>query len=132
MKPIIVEVAGAVIRREERILICQRRSLEGRPGLWEFPGGKCEPGESLAECLIREVREEVGCEVSVGELLDRVEVRKSGRTLYLNFYETTLLSGEPVPIECDQVAWVAPGELDSYQFLPPNLDLLSRLKASGR
>jgi len=117
-----------VIRHQGRILICQRRAEGGRPGLWEFPGGKREPGESLKECLVREVREEVGCEVVVGKLLDRVEFMKEGRPLQLSFYESALRSGQPVTIEHAHVIWAAPAELGAYQFLSPNVDIIARLR----
>ena len=128
------DVAAAVILRAGKYLICRRRGVDGdqggAPGLWEFPGGKREPGESLEECLVRELREETGCAVVAGRLLERVDVPTPARLLRLHFFEATLAAGEPRPLECAAVAWAAPSELLSYAFLPPNEPLVRRLAGS--
>ncbi len=124
-------MAAAVVRRGGRYLICRRRDVDadqgGAPGLWEFPGGKREEGEALAACLVREIREELGCAIEPVELLERVEIATPGRTLVLHLFSCRLVSGEPRPLDGPELAWVAPADLLSYEFLPSNEDLVMRL-----
>ena len=110
------DVTAGVIQHDGRLLIAQRRPDAMLGGLWEFPGGKCEPGESLADCLRRELREELAIEVDVGE---RVAVIPHGYTHFritLHAFRCRLLAGEPQPIGCAAVRWVRPDELDAYAF----------------
>lgn len=127
----VVDVAAAVVERDGRFLICRRRGVDpdqgGSPGLWEFPGGKREAGETLEQCLVREIREELGCEIEPGRLIHAMEVDTPGRTLVLHFFEARLVAGEPRPLDCAELAWAAPHALGSYDFLPANGDLIRRL-----
>ncbi len=126
-----VDVAAAVIRRGGRFLICRRMPEDSSGGLWEFPGGKREPGETLAQCLEREITEELGCTVAAGALLERIEVDRGDKQLAIHFYAATLVAGEPRPIECSELAWAAPAEFGRYDFLKPNLALVARLAAGA-
>lgn len=124
------EVAAAVIEADGRYLITRR--VRGHlEGFWEFPGGKVRPGETLPECLRREVREELGIEVSVGEKLETVTWRYSNRTLVLHFFRCGLAGGEIAPQEGQAFAWVAPEELERYQFPPADASLIDRLRRGG-
>jgi len=123
----VVEVAAAVIRRDGKYLICRRRPGDSGAGLWEFPGGKVEPGESLPACAVREIREELGCGIVAGAELESVAVRYGDRELRVHFLAATLVDGEPRPIECDELAWAAPEEFGRYAFLGANGAITARL-----
>ncbi len=125
-----IVVAAAVIEADGRYLIT-RREKGHLAGLWEFPGGKLRPGETLAECLRRELREEVGAEVSVGEEIETVTWSYPERTLRLHFFRCRLLGGEITPREGQAFAWVAPHELERYPFPPADASLVARLRASS-
>ncbi len=124
-----VEVAAAVIEADGRYLIT-RRTKGHLEGYWEFPGGKVRPGETLPECLRREVREELGVEVSVGEKIEAVTWRYPNRTLVLHFFRCGLAGGEITPQEGQAFAWVAPDELEDYSFPPADASLIRRLRGA--
>src|SRR5512140_3813025 len=111
-------VVAAVVRRGEDILVTRRPDRPGKPGQWEFPGGKVEAGEAEPEALRRELREELGCDADVGELLLRHRHRYPDLDVELAFYRCTLAPGvEPAPIGVSEIAWAAPGTLGRYDFL---------------
>ncbi|MBI4610427.1 MAG: 8-oxo-dGTP diphosphatase MutT [Candidatus Rokubacteria bacterium] len=124
-------VAAAVIEADGRYLITRRRKghLEG---LWEFPGGKLRPGETLPACLQRELREELGVEVTVGEELDTITWTYPERTVVLHFFRCRLASGQLAPREGQAMAWAAPDELERYPFPPADASLVARLRSPGR
>jgi mutator protein MutT len=126
-----IEVTAAIIRRGEVILIAQRLDKSHLGGLWEFPGGKREAGESLEACLERECAEELGVTVKAGELVRAVEHSYPERRVMLYFFECRLLDGEPQALGCKSVRWVRPGELSSYRFPPADATLIEDL-VSGR
>ena len=126
-----VEVAAAVIEADGRYLITRR--VKGHlEGLWEFPGGKVRPGETLPECVRREVREELGIEISVGKKIETVTWRYPERTVVLHFFRCRQASGEITPQEGQAFAWVAAEELDRYQFPPADASLISRLRCMSK
>lgn len=126
-----IEVTAAIIRQEGAILIAQRPDGSHLGGLWEFPGGKREAGESLEACLERECAEELGVTVSVGELVRVIEHAYPERRVALHFFECRLLDGEPRALGCKAVRWVTPGELSGFRFPPADATLIEDL-ASGR
>ena len=130
MKPT-VEVAAAVLFREGRLLITQRLPDSHLPGLWELPGGKREPGESIRECLVREVREELNIRVVAGELFETIEYDYPEKTVCLKFFKCRYVGGDIQALGCRRFAWVAPGELGNYRFPPANESLMKRLRSSG-
>ena len=123
----IIEVVAAVIEREGRILIARRPAALHLGGLWEFPGGKRQPGETPEAALVREIREELDAAVTVGELLDDVEWTYPEKTVRLLFFRCAL-DDEPRAAEGQEIAWVAPADLDRYEFPPADEGLVARLR----
>jgi mutator protein MutT len=122
-----IEAAAAIMRRGDTILIAQRRVGDHLENLWEFPGGKREPGESFERCLARELQEELGVTVRVGRLVYDVTHDYPERRVRLCFFECELLEGEPRPIHCQDCRWVKTGELQDYRFPPADDELIQWL-----
>ena len=122
-----IAVVAAVIEREGRILITRRPEGTHLAGFWEFPGGKPEPGETERGALIREVREELGVAFSAGESLAKVEWQYPDKRVRITFFRGAI-TGEPRPLEGQEIAWVTPAELDRYEFPPADAVLLERLR----
>ncbi len=121
-------VVAAYVIRDGRVMICQRRA-EVHNGLkWEFPGGKIEPGESPEDALARELREELGVGARVGRIRDAVHYRYPDRDVLVLFYQCEIPSGEPAPLDCNAVAWVAPEELRRYDFAGADRAFVERLQ----
>ena len=116
-----------MIEREGRILIARRPAALHLGGLWEFPGGKRKPGESAAEALEREIREELGAAVTVRRLLEVVDWTFPEKRVRLSFF-TCSIAGEPRPLEGQEIAWVTPAELPGYEFPPADATLVARLR----
>jgi len=124
------DVAAGIVWRRGRVLIDRRKPTGLLGGLWEFPGGKCRPGESLEETVVREVREEVGIEVRPMSLLTVVRHAYSHFRITLHAFQCRCLAGRARPIECDAVKWVAPADLDAYAFPKANLKVIAALRAA--
>lgn len=122
----IIEVAAGVVRRADgRVLICRRTGrLEG---LWEFPGGKLEPGETPAQCLQRELMEELELRVHAGEALAEVEREEGGRMIRLIFVAAVPLGTDTLSLHVHgKAAWVLPSEMNEYAFCPGDRAFLDR------
>jgi 8-oxo-dGTP diphosphatase len=126
-----VEVAAAIIQEGGRYLITQRRRESHLAGLWEFPGGKRKPGESLEECLRREIREELALEIEIGEKVDQVTYTYEDRTITLHFFRCSIAAGTPTPQEGQTFCWVEPSGFTHYQFPPADAGILRRLSRSA-
>mgnify|MGYP003291172940 CR=1 FL=1 len=124
----VTEVAAALIWQEDRFLICQRPAHKARGLLWEFVGGKQEPGETLAQTLIRECREELDVTVSVGPVFFRVLHVYPDITIRLTLFNAALESGEIRLLEHNAAAWITPEEIDAYDFCPADEEILSLLR----
>ena len=128
LDPLIVEVAAGLIQDAiGRYLITQRRSGTHLAGLWEFPGGKRQAGETLEACLHRELGEELDGRIEVGEKVETVRWRYPGKTMIIHFYRCRLESGSIAPREDQAMAWVAPEHLAEYEFPPADAALIARL-----
>ena len=123
-----IEVSAALIFRDGRLLITQRHSHSHLGGRWEFPGGKREPGETFEQCLVREIREELGAEIRVGELFDEISHTYPEKSVHLKFFICKLVSGEPEPIDCAAVKWTDKPGLDTHEFPAADAQLLEKLK----
>jgi 8-oxo-dGTP diphosphatase len=118
-------VVAAVIRRDGRILVTRRHGHAERGGQWEFPGGKIEPGEAEPEALVREIREELDCDVKVGALLARTRYRYPDLEVELAFYAATLAPGaEPRLVGAAAMEWSEPSRLATYDFCEADLPVL--------
>jgi 8-oxo-dGTP diphosphatase len=127
--PLVVEVAAGLIRDDAgRYLITQRRRGSHLAGLWEFPGGKLEAGESPAACLGRELTEELSATFTVGELVETVRWEYPDRTVVLHFFDCRHAAGAIVPREEQAMAWVEPARLHDYDFPPADRELIARLR----
>jgi mutator protein MutT len=124
-----VEVAAALIFRNGKLLITQRHANAHLGGLWEFPGGKREAGETFEQCLVREIREELGVEISVGELFDEISHDYPEKSVRLKFFICKLLSGEPQTLGCAAFKWIGKSELSDYEFPAADAQLLEKLRA---
>src|SRR5262245_27715072 len=122
-----IEVAAGLIFRDGKLLISQRPHDSHLGGLWEFPGGKREATETFQQCLRRELKEELGIEVEVGELFDQITHTYPERTVHLKFYCCRWIACEPQAIACAAVAWAAFDELAQYVFPAADARLLTRL-----
>lgn len=126
----IIEVSAGLVFRAGKLLITQRHATAHLGGLWEFPGGKREPGETFEQCLVRELREELGIEVVVGALFETVEHAYPERTVLLKFFLCRLPHGEPQAIDCAAVKWVQRAELAAHDFPAADAGLLQKLQAA--
>jgi mutator protein MutT len=125
----IIDVAAALVFREGKLLITQRYADAHLGGLWEFPGGKREPNEGFEACLQRELREELGISVTVGELLESLTHAYPEKTVHLKFYRCRWQEHEPQALGCAAFKWVTAGELQDYTFPAADARLLGQLKA---
>ncbi len=123
-----IEVAAALIFDSDRLLIAQRPPGVHLEGLWEFPGGKREPGETYEACLLREIREELGCEVLVGPMLHESEHAYPEKCVRIRFFQCQLVSGIPEPLECAALRWVSQDSLGQFQFPEADMALIEQLK----
>lgn len=127
-----IEVSAGLVFRDGKLLITQRHRDAHLGGLWEFPGGKREPGETFKRCLARELREELGVEVAVGALFEDITHAYPGKTVRLKFFLCRLRSGEPKPMGCAAIRWVGRRGLVARRFPAADARLLQRLKTLAR
>ena len=123
-----IEVVAALIRGENRVLLCRRPDGKAQGGKWEFPGGKIEPGETGEAALRRECMEELDVALEVGRALADVCQDYPGRSVHLTLYEARIASGEPRRLEHSDIRWIVPEELGEYDLCPADAQLIARLK----
>jgi mutator protein MutT len=125
----IIDVAAGLVFRDRKLLITQRPAEAHLGGLWEFPGGKREPDESFEQCLVRELREELGIEVAVGDLVESLTHVYPEKTVHLRFYRCRWLEHDPKPLGCAAFVWVGPDDFAHYPFPAADARLLQKLRA---
>ncbi len=125
-----IEVSAALIFRDGKLLIAQRHAKSHLGGLWEFPGGKRESGETFEACLFREIREELGVDISVGDLFEEVAHDYPEKSVHLKFFVCRLLAGEPQALDCAALEWVDKSRLVDFEFPAADAQLLEKLKTS--
>jgi 8-oxo-dGTP diphosphatase len=120
-------VAAAIIHRDQHILLTKRPANVHLPNLWEFPGGKVEPGESLEAALRRELREELDIDATVIDEYFTTTHHYPGKSVELHFFNCAIVSGEPRAVEVAEVRWVESSELYAYEFPEADRELIKRL-----
>ena len=125
------EVVAALIWQGERFMICQRPAHKARGLLWEFVGGKVEPGETKEAALIRECREELGVTVSVGELYMELTHVYPDLTVHLSLFHAVIAEGTPALLEHNDLRWITRREIPDYAFCPADEEILRRLTAEA-
>jgi 8-oxo-dGTP diphosphatase len=128
---VILVVTAAVIERDGAYFVTRRQRGVHLEGFWEFPGGKCDPGESLEDCLRRELREELGVEAEVGREIFTVTHEYPERSVELHFMACTL-RGTPAPLLGQEMRWVRREDLRSLQFPPADDELIAVLSGNER
>ena len=121
-----VVVAAAVVERDGRFLVTRRPDGTHLEGLWEFPGGKCEPGEPIDVCLARELREELAADAIVGRRLLRTSHEYPDRIVELHFFACHL-AGEPEPVLGQEVRWITRDEMRTLPFPPADREVIEML-----
>jgi 8-oxo-dGTP diphosphatase len=121
-------VVAAVVIEHGRVLLTQRAEGTHLGGLWEFPGGKLEPGESPEEALVRECREECGIEIAVADILDVTFHRYPETDVLLLFYRCSIVSGEVRDLQVNTHAWVKPEDLDRFKLPPADARVIARIR----
>ena len=127
----IIDVAAALVFRNGKVLITQRFSKDHLGGLWEFPGGKREGGETFEDCLRRELDEELKIQVDVSQLVEALTHSYPEKTVHLRFFQCQWRSGEPVAVGCADFKWVGPLELRQYEFPAADARLLEKLERAS-
>ena len=122
-----VEVVAALIWDEDKFMICQRPAHKARGLLWEFVGGKVEPGETREQALIRECREELAVTVSVGEVFMDVVHAYPDLLVHLTLFHATIAEGAPQKLEHNDIRWITVDEIPGYDFCPADGEILKRL-----
>jgi mutator protein MutT len=120
-------VAAAIIHRDQQILLTKRPPNVHLPNLWEFPGGKVEPGESLEAALRRELREELDIDAMVHDEYFSITHHYPTKSVELHFFNCTIASGEPRAIEVAECRWVKASDLHAYEFPEADRELITRL-----
>lgn len=123
-----IDVTAAVLIENGRVLIARRRPGASQAGLWEFPGGKMRPGESPAQCLKREIREELGIEIVVGEFFGESVYAYEDQTVRLLAYRVRVESGELSANDHAELLWAAMADLGRYRFCPADVPLVEKLQ----
>ena len=125
------DVTAGLIRKGGKLLISKRAKGAHLEGFWEFPGGKQEKGESLKECLEREIGEELGIEARVDESFMTVDHEYADKRISLHVFNCIWLKGEPLALQCQEVRWVDYDELSGLTFPPPDIKVIETLAKKG-
>ncbi len=121
------EVVAALIWQGDRFMICRRPAHKARGLLWEFVGGKVEPGETKQQALIRECREELAVTVVVGDVFTDVVHNYPDVTVHLTLFNAAVCEGVPQKIEHSDIRWITPGEIPNYKFCPADEEIHKKI-----
>ena len=124
----IVEVVAALIRKDDKFMICQRPAHKPNGSLWEFVGGKVECGETLEEALIRECHEELDITLKVEDAFTEVHHTYPDIKIHLTLFRATIESGTPKRLEHSDIRWITPEEIPLYPFCPADKEILEKIK----
>jgi mutator protein MutT len=123
-------IGVAVIWNQSRQILIDKRKVGGAMGgLWEFPGGKIEAGETVADCIIREIKEELAIDITVGEHLISIYHTYPTFHITLIVHNCHYIDGTPQPIESDEIRWVEVGELNQYEFPEANVAIINAIES---
>jgi mutator protein MutT len=125
-----LDVAVGIVFHDSKVLIARRRAGDVLGGYWEFPGGKCEPGETLEQCLRRELLEELAIHVQPVICFSPIRHEYPDRCICLHPFLCTHESGEPKALACDELRWVEPPQLVQFTFPPANQQLIEQVIAA--
>lgn len=123
-----IHVTAAIIRQQDKILICRRGPGGNCAFLWEFPGGKLEPGETMEECLLRECEEELGIQISIQGVFAKTTYRYPDREIAFTFYSAEIVKGEVTAKVHREFRWVTPEEINRYEFCPADVEIVEMLR----
>ena len=123
-----IEVVAALIWDGNRFLICQRPAEKARGLLWEFAGGKVEPGETKRQALIRECREELAVTLSVGDVFWESVHEYPDIMIHLTLFNASIADGIPRKLEHNDIRWITAREIDQFDFCPADAEILEKLK----
>lgn len=123
-----VEVVAALIWDKDKFMICQRPAHKSRGLLWEFVGGKVEPGETKQQALIRECMEELSITVSVGDVFTEVFHKYPDIQVHLTLFNAVISEGIPQKLEHNDIKWITPDEIENYEFFPADIEILSEIR----
>lgn len=123
-----VEVVAALIKDGNKFMICRRPPHKARGLLWEFVGGKVEPGETKEQALVRECREELCVTVKVGGVFCEVVHKYPDITVHLTLFCAEIISGVPKLLEHVDIKWITPDEISGYDFCPADKEILEKIK----
>ena len=120
-------VVAALIWDGNKFMACQRPANKARGLMWEFVGGKVEPGETREQALVRECREELAVTVSVGDVFMEVVHEYPDLTVHLTLFHATIAEGEPQKLEHNDIRWITPAEISQYDFCPADQEILREI-----
>ena len=121
------EVVAALIWDNGKFMICQRPAHKARGLLWEFVGGKVEPGETKEQALIRECQEELAITLAVEDVFMDVTHEYPDLTVHLTLFNATIAVGEPQKLEHNEIQWITPNEISNYEFCPADEEILAKI-----
>ena len=122
-----IKVTAAIIEKDNKILIARRKEGKKLAGLWEFPGGKVDPGETPEECLRRELFEEFGIDTEINDFICSSEYTYPHGAIELLVYKVTYISGEFHLTDHDEIKWITPQDFSEYDFAPADIPVVNKL-----
>lgn len=122
-----VEVVAALIWADNKFMICQRPAHKARALLWEFVGGKVEPGETKEQALVRECQEELAVTISVGDVFMEVTHEYPDITVHLTLFNAVIWEGTPQKLEHNDIQWITPAQIPNYDFCPADEEILQKI-----